>query len=100
MRQGDQNDLFPERVFERVDSTVNKIASIVEWLDGHARRQAVGNLADFLFDADNNFERVLAGAHYHNSSNHLAPVHVECATPEISTNLYRGNIAQVDGRPL
>ena len=64
VRERDQEDLFDQRVAQRVDGLLDERRTIVEGHDRHARRQPRLDLCDARLDGVDDRLRVDAGARH------------------------------------
>src|ERR1035437_2034815 len=93
VRQRDQNQLFDQRVAERVHCMIDEGAAVIERNDLDARGEARLNLADLLLDCLNYLPRIGAIADDDHPARCFFPVLSENAAPELGAKLNTGHVA-------
>src|SRR5258707_15171760 len=74
VRECDQDDLFDQRMTERIDRCLNQLRTVIERNYVDAGRQAWLNLLDLLLYPIDHFLRVLACPRYDDTTNCLGAV--------------------------
>ena len=92
VRERDQDDLFQQRVLQRVDGVVDQFAAVIKGTDGDARRQAGRDLRDLLLDVLNDRLGIFAGAHDHGAAHGLVSVQIQRTAPEVAADLHGGHV--------
>ena len=100
VRQRDQNDLFNQRVAQRVHRMIDENAAVIEGNDRYARRKPRLNLADLLLDGFDDLARIGSVADDDDSADGFLAVLVENAAPELGTKLNAGHVADRDRRAV
>jgi hypothetical protein len=68
----DDDALFGQCVLQRLDRAMNEIGAVIDRLDADPLRQGRGDLGEFLLDAVDHMQRVLAVALQRNAAHHFA----------------------------
>ena len=100
VRQRHQNQLFNQRVTQRVDSMIDEDAAVVERNDRDALRQPRLNLVNFLLDRVDHLARIGAVADDDHAAHGLFAILVENAAAKLRAELDAAHIADGDRRAV
>src|SRR5207244_5259009 len=92
------HDAFLNQLFaQRRDSAPDQLAAVVSRHDAHTGWQGRLDLVDFLFDAINDVERVLAVTHHDDPANRLAfAVQFRDSAPDIAAKMHGAHVLHVN----
>ena len=97
----DDDALLDQLLAQRRDRALDQIAAIVGRHDPDPFGQRRFDLLDFLFDAVNDIERVLAVAHHYDSADGFAAsVQFGDTTPNVAAEMHSGDVLQINRRPV
>src|SRR4029453_6321703 len=96
------DDAFLDQLFaQRGDGTFDQIAAIVGWHDAHPGRQRRLDLFDFLFNAIDDVECVLAVAHDDNAADRFAAsIELSHPAPDVAPEMDISDVLHVDRRTV
>ena len=100
MRKGDQDNLFNQRMAQRVHGMIDEDAAVVEGDNLYSRGKTRLDLGDLLFDFADDLAGIGAVTDDDDTTNRFFAILIQNAAPELGAKLYAGDVAYGDRRAI